>query len=476
MSAKLPGRVVETIRRHGMLSPGESVLVAVSGGPDSVALLHLLAGLKEKMGLRLEVAHLQHGIRGDEAREDALFVAGMAGRLGLRFHLREVNLPEMKSKNGGGNLEAMGREERYRFFMELAEEHGLLKIAVGHTRDDQVETVLMRLIRGSGKRGLAGIPPVRPLVFGERSSQAPILIRPLLESSREEILGYLGEEKLDYRIDRSNLDPSLLRNWVRLSLLPQLRQRAGEGLDERMAGLSEIWRDEENFLEGVTEERLRRLMKGKRLSRAALLLEGKAGQRRLFRGWLERILGNLKGVGLDHVESSLRFIAEGPPQGRLSLPGGWELVREYGWLCLERRGTKRDQSPCYSYSLPLSGELLIPDARVKFRTSRAASSSFSEAPAGGLEAHFDLARLPGPLTVRNFRPGDRFQPLGMRGHKKVKALFIEKKTPMILRQRLPILVAEGEILWIPGCGRSDLARVTSDAAEVLRIVVEICGD
>jgi len=472
----LEAKVRETIQKYGMLSPGDSVLVAVSGGPDSVALLHLLAGLKEKLDLRLAVAHLQHGIRGDEAGEDALFVTGMTERLGLRFHLKEVDLPGIKSRKGRGNLEAMGREERYRFFAELAEEQGFLKIAIGHTRDDQAETVLMRLVRGSGRTGLAGIPPVRPVAFGGQSSKGPWLIRPLIESSREEILTYLAEEKLSYRIDRSNLDPAFLRNWVRLSLLPELRERAGIGLDERLADLSEIWRDEEAFLERVVEERLRGLAEGERLPRAILLQEPKAIQRRLLRGWFEKILGSLKGIGFDHVETAIRFIAEGPPQGRLSLPGSWDLVRQYDWLSLKRRGAKRVSTPGYSYKLPLDGELLIPEAGVRFQSVRGPPSGFLGAPGAGLEAHFDHARFPGPLTVRNFRPGDRFQPLGMRGHKKVKELFIEKKVPLFLRRNLPILVSDGEILWIPGCGRSDLAQVTPDTTEILSIIVEIRED
>jgi tRNA(Ile)-lysidine synthase len=475
MSANLLVKVEETIRRHCMLSPGDSILVAVSGGPDSVALLHLLAGLKEKLHLRLAIAHLQHGIRGDEGREDALFVSGMAEKLGIPCHLKEVDLPTMKSSNGRGNLEAMGREERYRFFAGLAEERGFQKIAVGHTRDDQAETILMRLLRGSGKRGLAGIPPVRPLALGGRRSKA-LLIRPLMESTREEIVRFLIEEKVSYCIDRSTLDPAFLRNWVRLILLPQLRERAGAGLDERLARLSEIWRDEEIFLERLTGDRLSRLLQRERLDRAVLLEEPKAIQRRFLRRWIERVLGNLNGIGFGHVESALSFAHQGPSQGRLSLPRGLELVREYDWLSLERRGAKKAEPRCYSYNLPMDGELLIPEAGVRLRSSRSAHSLYCGAPQDGLEAHFDQAQLPGALTVRNFQPGDRFRPFGMRGHKKVKDLFIEKKVPFWRRRSFPILVAAGEILWIPGCGRSDRAPVTPDTREILKIMVEIRKD
>jgi tRNA(Ile)-lysidine synthase len=156
-------KIKETIRKYNLLRRGDKVLVAVSGGPDSIALLHFLAGLREESGLHLEVAHLEHGIREEEARQDALHVAKMAEALALRFHLKRVDLPGMKAEERKGNLEQMGREERHRFFAALASDYGLSKVATGHTRDDQVETFFMWLLRGSGRKGLGGMPPIRRL-------------------------------------------------------------------------------------------------------------------------------------------------------------------------------------------------------------------------------------------------------------------------------------------------------------------------
>jgi tRNA(Ile)-lysidine synthase len=455
----------ETIQKYDMLSHGNGVLAAVSGGPDSVALLHLLYRLRGELGLRLEVAHLQHGIRGEEARQDARFVAEMAERLALRFHLREVDLPRVKAEKGRGNLEAMAREERYGFFAELAQEHGLLKVALAHTRDDQAETLLLRLLRGSGRRGLAGMPPVRCLIR-ERTS-GPWLIRPLIESSRKEILSYLMEHGLLYQSDRTNFDPGLLRNWVRLVLLPQLEEKAGPRLAEGLARVAEILRDEEEILDRTSRERLQRVLSGEKLLCALLLEEEKAMQRRLIRLWLEAHLGDLRGIGFHHVEDVLRFIAKGRPQGVFSLPKGWRFVKQYGSLRLERKKTKR-KTVSYSYVLPLHGELIISEAGMKIRATRG-PVSFTARPQNDLEAIFDLARLPETLTVRNFHPGDRFQPLGMRGHKKVKDLFIERKVPLSLRRTLPLLLAGGEILWIPCCGRSDVAKVRAETTEVLKV-------
>src|SRR5215468_8430226 len=181
----LQDQVKKTIEKHQMIAPGDGLLVAVSGGPDSVALLHILYGLREDLQLRLEVAHLQHGIRGVEAQEDAKFVAELAAKLGLLLHLKEIDLPRIRSAAGKGNLEALARAERYQFFAAVARERKLGKIAMAHTQDDQAETVLMWLLRGSGLKGLGGMPLVHPL-----DGTSLMVVRPLLYVSRAEIEAY----------------------------------------------------------------------------------------------------------------------------------------------------------------------------------------------------------------------------------------------------------------------------------------------
>ena len=468
----LQSKVRETIQKYNLLSSGDRVLVAVSGGPDSVALLHLLSGLKEELGLSLEVAHLQHGIRGEEGRRDALFVAKMAERLALPYHLREVDLPRTRAQRGKGNLEAMGRDERYRFFTALAKGRGIRKVATAHTRDDQVETLLMWLLRGSGKRGLGGMPPVRQLdSLKHPALEGAMLVRPLIDASRKEILNFLAGEGIEYRTDKTNLDPVPLRNWIRLHLLPQVREKIDPSVDERLAHLADILREEEAMLERMTREDLERVAQGKHLMRESLLQRDKAMQRRLLRLWLGASLGEIRGFGFHNVEEALRFIRQGPPQGRLSILRGWELVMQYEALRLEKRRGK--QKPvCYNYNLPRQGELVIPEAGMKIQSSLSFSSPDTR-PKDSLEAVFDLASLPETLTVRNFRRGDRFQPLGMRGHRKLKDLFIEKKVPLAIRANLPLFLAGGEILWIPRYGRSDIAKVGPDTREVLKIRLEL---
>ncbi len=267
-------------------------------------------------------------------------------------------------------------------------------------------------------------------------------------------------------MDRTNLETGLLRNWIRLDLLPRLREKIDTRLDERLAHLADLLREEEEFLDAMALDRLGQLASGGELKVGALLREPKAMQRKIMRLWLEERQGSLRGLGFHHVDEALSFIAGGPPQGFLSLPMGWNLLKEYETIRLEKRERKRPI--CYSYLLPPEGELVIPEAGLKMRISR---NSFrpDERPGDDREALFDLALLPESLVVRNFRPGDRFQPLGMTGHKKVKDLFIEKKVPSSVRATLPLLSAANEILWIPGYGRSERAKIGPETKEVLKL-------
>jgi tRNA(Ile)-lysidine synthase len=462
-------KVREFIDKHRLVSAGDCVLVAVSGGPDSVALLHLLYDLREELDLRLEVAHLQHGIRGAEAQEDARFVAGLAERLGLRFHLKEVDLPRIKFAAGKGNVEALARTERYRFFTEVARERKLDKIATAHTQDDQAETVLMWFLRGSGLKGLGGMPRNFDLDGADGSSRRLVVIRPLLEVSRAEIEEYLNEKRLKFRIDGSNQDPSFLRNWIRLKLIPQLKEKMDRHLPARLAQQAELIGEEERFLNEFARAELDRIQTPEGIDRGALLKYNKALQRRILRVWIEATRGHLRGLDFQHVKALLELIMDGPPQRRLSIPGGWELVREYDALRLEKqsRGIRQPCS-CYSYNLRVGEDTHINEARLLIQ-SRKVSAPLPSLPENFMEAVFDMASLAADLTLRNFRHGDRLQPLGMAGHRKVKEVFIEKKVPLSVRASLPLLVLGDEVIWIPGYGRSEAGKVTSVTKAILHL-------
>ena len=459
---------------HPVLVPGDRVLVAVSGGPDSVALLHVLHELRDELGLHLEAAHLQHGIRGAEAQEDARFVAALAGKLGLPFHMKEIDLPGLRFRAGKGNLEALARQQRYQFFAQTARRQGLIKIATAHTQDDQAETMLMWLLRGAGRKGLGGMSPAQTL----HSSVAYLahgcaIVRPFLETSKAEILEFLRQRQIEYRNDATNHDTRLLRNWIRLELLPQLRERIDGRIAARLTEQAEMLRDEQAVLEQVARAGLEKCRRGDGLDRGILLHHPVALQRLMLRRWIEEVRGNLRGIGFAHVEALCGLAAAGPAQGRLAIPGGWELRREYDLLRLVQ-GARQRQPICYLYPVTLCEPLSIPEAAVGFILEPLVPP-VEVRPTSEIEALFDADELPQPLTVRNFRNGDRFAPIGMDGHKKVKELFIDRKVALSERTKLPMLIGAGQVLWIPGHGRSRVALVTPASQAILRIRVVPLG-
>lgn len=457
--------------RQGLLNAHDRILAAVSGGPDSTALLHVLHELSGELGLHLEVAHLQHGIRGDEAKEDARFVADLADEYHLTFHLKEIDLPELLSRAGKGNIEAMARQQRYGFFTEIARARQLNKIATAHSQDDQAETMLMWLLRGAGRKGLAGMSDALTLDGGAGTGLQ--VIRPFLDISKAEILDYLGERQLAYRTDATNGDTKLLRNWIRLDLLPQLRERIDDRVAARLAAQADMLRDENAVLDQVAQVGLQTCQRGEGLDRVRLLQQPVALQRLILRCWIEAMRGSLRGVDLAHIEALRGLVDAGPSQGRLAIPGGWELRREYDSLYLAKT-TRKLRAICYLYPVALGEPLTVPEAGVVFHFERLPAAPAVE-PASSLEALFDADGLGTRLSVRNFRNGDRFEPLGMSGHKKLKDLFIDRKLALSERARLPLLVTDDRVLWIPGHGRSRDALVTPASRTIVRIRVVPIG-
>jgi tRNA(Ile)-lysidine synthase len=295
------------------------------------------------------------------------------------------------------------------------------------------------------------------------------VVRPLLEVSKDEVLEYLEAKKVSYRMDRTNLDTALLRNWIRLELMPQLKEKMDQNLPSRLAQQAELIREEEEFLEGLAHAELERIQTAEGVARGGLLKYDKALQRRLLRVWIESTRGHLRGLDFQHVEALLSLIKTGPAQSRLAIPGGWELVKEYEMLRLEKRSrNSKPPCPCYSYELRVGEDLQIREAGLIIR-ARAISPPLPRLPDNLMEAVLDRALLTADLTLRNFRRGDRFQPLGMTGHKKVKELFIEKKVPLSVRASLPLLALGDEVIWIPGYGRGETAKLTPSTKAILHL-------
>ena len=447
--------VLTCIHEHDLFREGEAVVVAVSGGPDSVALLDILASL-EGYRLRLVVAHLNHMLRGAESDGDEAFVRELAARYVLPCEVRSEDVPAL-SRTKKLSMEEAGRLARYRFLDDVASKHGASVVALAHHGDDQAETVLMRLLRGSGGAGLAGMSP-----------KAGCYVRPLLHIRRAEIERYLATKGLSYRIDSSNRDTSILRNRVRLQLLPALAFY-NPAISDRLADTGEILAADEAFLEGAAEERFAALAKVEgdmfTLPVESLRNEPRALLLRLLRRAILHVKGDLRSLDYRHIAAVERLLSTTKAHASLSLPGGVSVRKAYGALGFTTTG--KDVFEPYeiiiegpgTYRLPggeeLSVELALPPADWR---------GF-----GNSIACIDSAAAPFPWTVRTFRPGDSIRPLGMGGSKKVKDIFIDRKVPLDARRRLPLLFAGQTLLWVAGVQRSDAALVAADTREMLRI-------
>jgi tRNA(Ile)-lysidine synthase len=481
--------VRDTVARHDMLSPGERVLVAVSGGPDSTALLSILIGLSREFRLDLHVAHLDHGWRGRAGARDAEFVRRMALRLGLPV---TVGHASQRARIASGrpaadaarpirgrrqsSREARARELRKQFLLEVARDIGAGKIALGHTRDDQAESLLLRLLRGSGARGLAGIFPVVDGTF----------IRPLIDVRRRDVLAYLKGQGLRHRLDATNRDTSLTRNRIRRRLLPLLEKEFNPRAVEALAHAADILRDEDAFLTGAAAT-LHQKMMSTRAGAVHLPARDLRGlpmalRRRVLRHAIEAVRGTLRRVDLEHVERSLRLLEPGRVGGAVTLPDGVTVARRAGTLIVGPPLRRAAGSPdpgagaCREALCPVPGEVALDelDLRLSARVVPRGSLPIDLKTTDAGRAFLDADLVPGPLLVRPRRPGDRFVPLGAPGTRKVKSFLIDLKVPAADRAQIPLVVSRDRIAWVVGHRIDERFKVTDATRNVLVLVRTAC--
>jgi tRNA(Ile)-lysidine synthase len=416
-----------------MLEPGQNVGIAVSGGADSVCLLHVLLELAPRMGWRLTVLHLDHGLRGPESQADAEFVAGMAKSLGLRFLLQTGDLA------GGENLEQAGRRARLDFFRLVIDSGAVDRVAVGHTRSDQAETVLYRFLRGSGTAGLAGIRPVI----------APGIVRPLLAVSRTEVEAWLRVRGISWREDSTNASPRFARNRIRHCVLPDLQRDWNPALPEVLAHTAEWARDEEEYWDaqiGPLAARLLEQEDGAVQVRAEAISElPVAVARRLIREAIGRARGSLRSIDFRHVQAALDLAAPARGEGRCVLPG-LEVRRSLDWVRFSSAGGGGG----YRLDLVVPSTVAIPGTRSEVSLElieKPETSTVSDNVYNDEMGCLDWDRLSGALELRNWQPGDRYQPLGSTGGKKLKTLFQQARIPVWDRSRWPVLLDRSNLVW-----------------------------
>ncbi len=456
----LPRKVRGTIEKYGMLRKGDTVVVAVSGGPDSVALLHVLNSLKSIYGLLLHVAHLEHGIRGEESRSDMKFVEDLCRSLSIPFTARSEDVPEL-ARSRGLSLEAAARKVRYAFLEELSDHLKAGKIATGHNANDQAETLLLNLLRGAGMAGLSGI---RPAMKGK-------IIRPLIEASREEIEEYVAEKHLDFRLDCSNLDERLERNKVRKVLIPMIEKEFNPGIVAALARSATIFSVMNGYLSDRVEDVLKACARSED-GRTTINLEAFDEVPHAVKIFaLYTVLRSLEEdeqvVSFDILSAVLNLAERSKSGSRVDIGSGIMAMKEFGNLVIGRDLALVSR---YDVRLEVPGTTQAEAAGCTFE-----AEILSERPEtgeiyrSGDTAYFDFGGIDLPLTARSWREGDKFVPFGLSGTKKVHDVFIDEKVAASLRAMIPI-VCDGEgIIWVAGVRRADRARINDDTRTILKI-------
>ena len=450
--------VKKTIRRFNLFKRGDKILIACSGGADSVCLLHVLLELRKDWELELAVGHFNHKIRQD-SDEDEKFVEKIARKYSLPFYSASQDVILYAEKRGV-NLEEAGRELRYHFLRKISDKAGSARIATAHTMNDQAETVLMRILRGSGSLGLAGIFPV---VDG-------IIIRPLLRVERKEVECFLSRKKIDYRVDKSNFDPVFLRNRIRMELLPYLLKNYEPGLVSSLGRTAEIISEENAELEKMAYKKAQAMIRTEdadisldlvRLEKLPLALK-----RRVVRIFIRRLRGDIRDISFADVEAVLQ------------LGSGKEFHLEKSLVLKNEKGkliSRGELLPALDYKHKWEGKqsLNIKEADLRFEARKFKKAEMQKLAFDDKACVFlDWNKLAFPLIIRSRCPGDRYLPLGAPGRKKLKEAFREKGIPSQKRDRCPVFLSGGKIVWVLGLPVSERFKVTENTTDILSITLK----
>ena len=468
----LEEKVLQTIKKFDMLSSNDRVLIGISGGPDSVTLLNVLLSLKKRYNLSFFIAHLDHMLRGKESDEDVNFVKNLAQELGLPCEVKSCNLIKIARKEHL-TLEETAREYRYKFYSETAKKFKANKIALGHNTDDQIETVLMRFLRGSGLEGLMGIPPIRGKI-----------IRPLIECNREEIEEYCKENKIEYRVDSSNEEVIYFRNKIRLELLPLLAKDYNKNIKGITLRLRNIVSEVSAYLSQETELLFKEVVR--RESPEMVIIDLKkftslplALKRRIIRKSIEVVKGNLYSISFAHNNEILKLTEYQLGEKEIYLPDNLMAKKIYKKIMIYKKRISEDQTEeiptPWEYDILIPGKTEIKSLGIKVEIRILDSADMKSSlyltkkkSKGEFLEFIDYNKVKLPLKLRNRRSGDRFYPLKMKDLKKVKNFFIDNKIPKSHRDLIPILVdSEDKIMWIMGMRLDDRVKINSDTKKML---------
>ncbi len=469
--------VKQAITRYKMFETKDSVLVGVSGGPDSIALLYSLLDLSDTFPITIGVAHFNHTLRGKDSDRDASFVADIAKRLALPFYEKKGDTLAFKRKKKL-SLEEAARHLRYDFLLNTANEYRFDKIALGHNLEDNAELILMYLFRGSGLSGVSGIPAVRDAR----------IVRPLILSSRPQILDFISQKGLKHVTDTSNSDRRYLRNRVRHDLIPMLRESYNPNITATLSRFGSILESEDKWIEKILDPVFKKAVCVKQAGRLALsTLELDeihiAAQRRIIRRAIKHVKGDLRRITFTHIDSIINLLKSPTGFGSLDLPDRIMIMLKNRKLVIskEKRALRsianRNGKPeaisfkytvCQKEFKPIT--LLIKETGLTLKFSRKSIEDLSNISHSDKHiALMDMDKFKPPLVVRNSYPGDRYTPLGLTGTVKISKFFINRKVPRVQRAKCPILLGNQRIIWVAGHRIDDSVKITASTENVLKV-------
>ncbi len=453
----LTDRVRNTIIQYAMISDGDRVLSGLSGGPDSICLAVILDELKDDFNISLSAVYIDHGLRPGEAEKEADFCRKFCDDRGIEFFLRRADVKKLAGEQGL-NMQESARELRYSIYEEVAGQLNAAKIALGHNADDQAETVLMRLFRGSGRKGLSGIPPVRGRI-----------IRPLIEVERKDIEAFLSSgPSISYAIDSSNLKEDYFRNWIRLNIMSRIKDRT-PGAVRDICRTAKILQEEDEYLEIIVTKTLMRLISRKSDDSIELFLYPLATLekpilRRVIRRAVNETKG-LRGIAFVHIEDIIRLVKEGRAGDRLHLPRGIRVIKGYSLITITTGKPVRISE----YELQPPCEIAVKEAGIAVKAFF--EENGMEPGDGRYSVLLDAGSIKFPLKIRPRASGDFFYPLGFGKRKKLQDFFVDEKIPRDRRDLIPVVLSGDDIIWVAGYRADERFRVSGSTEKFLRLEI-----
>ena len=460
--------VRQTIKRENLIEKNDKILIALSGGPDSICLLDIMIKLKDEYNLTLYAAHLNHRIRGIDAQEDSLFCQKICKKNNVTFFVKNIDIPELAVQQSRG-VEEVARDVRYDMFFDIKNKLGINKIAVAHNLDDQAETMLMKMFRGSGIQGLRGIDYKRK----------DGIIRPLLDIYKSQINEYCDVNNLNPRIDKTNFESDYSRNKVRLDLIPYIENNYCENIKQILSRTANVIRDDYNYIEKVSKEHYELLVKNKSADEIILdlpLLKNTdtAIQKRVIRLAILDIMGNLNNIENVHIVDSLSLLEKS--DGKIiNLPKNLKAyIKNEDYIITTKN--QENEEITYECKIEINGKTVVNEIGLTVTTSVLPAKDSLALPVSKYIKVFDYDKIVGSLYVRSRKIGDKLSPIGLTGTKKIKDILINKKIPADTKYMFPIISDDEQILWLLGYRISENYKIDDNTQRVIRIQLEYDDD